>query len=339
MMVSSVSATESRELNLLLLSHLPEDLGCFDASQSLAAGIYVDHVRFVQNNDDVTFASERKLMVGLAGYPDYLKEIDVQKIFAWGYYDDDFTLSKLDFISLEDQLQIYEIKNHNIRGLCKDGSNQVLFFSERNPTVLNAYSLSDQQTRPARVEDNLRFAENVGVKINPEGSVNFTGTGLQEYSPGFAIPVDFLQNKVPNFGGTWLMLLHREHLIVLVSAGQAAKQVIVWDKDSGNWRSFELDQAYVNIKLFGKYLLFQTEGDESYAKVAYVFNLATDELGSLRLMPFTKIVYYSEHYVLLAQPYRLLAAAHTPDNQIKILKTFDYPLAWYVKMAAKAQPL
>ncbi len=328
-------AAESRELDLLLLSHLPEDLMCFDQSQSLKAGIYVDQVKFVQTGPAVTFAGERKLMVSLAGYPDYLKEIDIQKIFAWGNYEDDFTLSKLSFISLQNKLQVYEIKNNDIRGLCKSDHNQVLFFSARNPTVLNAFSMDDLATRPAQVKDNLRFAENVGVKINPDGTVNFTGTGLTEYSPGFRLPPDFVQNNVPDDNGRWLLLLHREHTVALASTARTAKTILVWDKDSDRWRSFSLDQAYVNIKLFGKYLLFQTDGNDECNKAAYVFNLATDELGSLRLMPFTKIIYYSEHYVLLAQPYRLLAAAHTVDNQVKILKTFDYPLAWYVKMAAK----
>jgi len=334
-MVSTVFASESRELNLLLLSQLPEDLECFDASQSLKAGVYVDQVKFVQTEKNVTFAGERKLFSPLPGYPDYLKEIDVQKIFAWGYYEDDFTLSTLNFISLENQLQVYQIRNRDIRGLCKSDHHQVLFFSLRNPTVLNAFSMDDLATRPAKVGDNVIYAENVGVKINRDGTLNFTGRGMQEYSPGFRIPETFVQNNLPDDGGRWLLLLHREHTITLVSAEQADKKVIVWDKDTDRWRIFELDQAYVNIKLFGKYLVFQTVGDEECNKLSYVFNLATDELGSLRLMPFTKIIYYSEHYVLLAQPYRLLAASHTPDNQIKILQAFDYPLAWYVRMAAK----
>lgn len=329
-------AAESRELNLLLLSHLPENLECFDPSQSLKAGIYVDQVNFVQTGPEVTFGCERKLVANLPGYPDYFKEIDVQKMIAWGYYDVDFTLSTLYFISLQNKLQVYEIKNKSIRGLCKSDHDQVLFFSSRNPTVLNAFSMDDLATRPAKVEDNVIYAENVGVKIRSDGTLNFTGLGMQEYSPGFRIPEDFVQNNLPGDSGTWLLLLHREHSIVLASTGnQATKKIIVWDKDSGRWRCFELDQAYVNIKLSGKYLLFQTDGNDECNKAAYVFNLATDELGSLRLMPFTKIIYYSEHYTLLAQPYQLLAAAHTPDGAIKILKTFDYPLAWYVKMAVK----
>ena len=43
--------------------------------------------------------------------------------------------------------------------------------------------------------------------------------------------------------------------------------------------------------------------------------------------------YPYKSYAVLAQPYQLLATRSTAG--LNILKTVDYPLAWYVRMAAK----
>ncbi len=322
------------EYTVRLLAHLPEDIELFNSGKTLAAGVYVDRFRFVIDLPAVDCSYERKLFAPLDGAPDYQKQIDMQKIFAWGNYDADFNLNSINFVSLENDFRIHRLDSANIRGISKADGNLLLFLTSRNPPRLEAYNMDDRTTREVKVPDYLDCAENVGIKINPDGKVNFTGTGFQAYTPHFSIPADFVKEYLKDYDGTWILLLNRRHSVVLASTQKASKKIVAWDKDSNRWRYFELDNTYVDTRIFKSYLVFQNEADDASSKLAYVFNLENDELTELKLPPFTKVLYYSKSYAVLAQPYRLLLATRSTAG-LNILKTVDYPLAWYVRMAAK----
>ncbi len=327
-------AAPAAEYTVRLLAHVPEAIGLPGGQETLAAGVYVDRFRFTVNPPDVDCAYDRKLFTPLGGAPDYQKQIDMQKIFAWGNYNDNFELNTVQFISLENDLRVHRLDSADIRGISKADGNLLLFLTSRNPPRLEAYNMDDRTTREVNVPDYLDCAENVGIRINPDGKVNFTGTGFQAYAPRFSIPADFVKEYLKEYDGVWLLLLNRRHSVVFSSMQKAERRVVVWDKDSDRWRYFELEKAYVDTRIFKNYLVFQTEADAADSKLAYIFNLENDELTEFKLPPFTKILYYSKSYAVLAQPYRLLLATRSTAG-LDILKTVDYPLAWYVRMAAK----
>ncbi|MGE4564986.1 MAG: hypothetical protein AB7F32_08950 [Victivallaceae bacterium] len=327
-------AAPAAEYTVRLLAHVNEDIELPGGKETLTAGIYVDRFRFTVDPPGVECAYERKLFTPLTGAPDYQKQIDMQKIFAWGNYDADFALNSLNFISLENDLRVHRIDSANLRGISKADGNLLLFLTSRNPPRLEAYNMDDQTIRTVKVADFIDCAENVGIKIGPDGTVKFTGTGFQEYSPHFRVPEAFVRDDLKDCEGVWLLLLNRRHSVVFSSTQKAERRVVIWDRDSDRWRYFELDRAYIDTRIFKNYLVFQTEADDASSKLACVFNLENDELTEFKLPPFTKVLYYSKSYAVLAQPYRLLLATRSADN-LNILKTIDYPLAWYVRMAAK----
>lgn len=316
------------ELSFILLGYVPDTYQCSITKQSIKRGIYVD--KLIINLSSPQNYTKKRLHYILTNDSDYIKEINNQMIFAWGNYDEKFALTSLNFMSMYDPEQIYHIQKNDIRGLAAKDNN-LLFFTCREPPKLFSYNFSDKTSTPADIKDYYTNAENIGVRITKSGNIFLRGTGLENTQLSFLIPEKFIDNHAINCNTIWTLFANRKNHTVLFSSEGEIKNIIVGNPQQNQWNYFSIDSHYMDTKLFDNYLVFQPLSNNEKGRSIRIYNIDTNKHQQLVLPPFSKIIYFSSQYIIIAQPYRLLFVEYKKGN-VLIRNCINFEEAWYIKM-------
>ena len=312
----------------VFLAYIPDSYQCSIASQDLKRGIYVDEltIDFSLPNS----YTKKRLYYMPTSDSTYTREIHNQMIFAWGNYNEMFFLTSLNFLSMDHPDQIHQIHSNDIRGVAAE-NNSLLFFTKREPPKLFSYNFNDKRVVAAEIGEYSTNAENVGVKITESGSVFLRGTGLENIQLPFRIPGNFIKKHSINCNAVWTLFANRKNHIVIFAIEDNNKNIIIGNHSSNQWHYFSIDSQYIDMKLFDNYLVFQTLSGIESGRCTYIYDIDTNEHLQLVLPPFSRVVYFSSQYVIIAQPYRLLIAEFN-DGKFSPIHSIDFETAWYIKM-------
>lgn len=324
----SCGYTMENEHAFVFLAYIPDSYQCSIASQDLKRGIYVDEltIDFSLSNS----YTKKRLYYMPTSDSTYTREIHNQMIFAWGNYNETFSLASLNFLSMYHPDQIYQIHSNDIRGVAAK-NNSLLFFTNREPPKLFSYNFNDKRVVAAEIGEYSTNAENVGVKITESGSVFLRGTGLENIQLPFRIPENFIKKYSINCNVVWTLFSNRKNHIVIFAIEDNKKNIIIGNHSPNQWHYFSIDSQYIDTKLFDNYLVFQTLSGIESGRCIYIYNIDTNEHLQLVLPPFSRVVYFSSQYIIIAQPYRLLIA-ELNDGKFSPIHSIDFETAWYIKM-------
>ncbi len=330
---TSLFAEYNEHLSFLLLSHSSISCDVFSNEElNIPEGVYIDKLEIANINLNPT-ALISHCFYNNMNNADYIKEMYSGKTFAWGCYDDQFKLTSLEFISMYSPDRSYSIKDNDIRGISK-GKDKLFFFTSRNPPIVKAFDTEKNVYNNVKIEQYLSTAEKVGVRITEAGDVLFCGTGMETLPASFKIPKSFVSQYAIDNSNTWNLFINNDSYIVLLLSCKEKKNAVVFNAQNSIWKFLEIDGEYTDIQQFNNFLVFQYISEGAGKGRAVIYDMNTDELVRQQIMPFSKIIYLSTKYMLIAQPYRLLLANYE-KRQIDVKKIIDYNLALYVKMVLK----
>lgn len=316
------------ELSFVLLAYIPDSYQCSIADREIMRGIYVDELTIRSSPPDS--CTKKRLYYIPTGDSAYTKVIQRQMIFAWGNYNETFSLTSLNFLSMYHPGQIHQIHSNDIRGIAAK-SDSLLFFTNREPPNLLSYDFCKKSAVAADVSDYAANAENIGVEITESGSVFLRGTGLKNMQLSFRIPRKFIKNHAVNCNAVWTLFSNRKDHIVLFLTGNDRKNIIVGNLHQNQWYFSSIGSQYADVERYDNYLVFQALSDIEKGHCAYIYDIDTNKLQQLILPPFSKIVYFSSQCIIIAQPYRLLIAKFDEDI-LSLTNCVEYKEAWYVQM-------
>ena len=156
----SCGYTMENEHAFVFLAYIPDSYQCSIASQDLKRGIYIDEltIDFSLSNS----YTKKRLYYMPTSDSTYTREIHNQMIFAWGNYNETFSLASLNFLSMYHPDQIHQIHSNDIRGVAAK-NNSLLFFTNREPPKLFSYNFNDKRVVAAEIGEYSTNAENVSL--------------------------------------------------------------------------------------------------------------------------------------------------------------------------------